>query len=257
MNPDQTVRTSPESVPAPLAPLIVRPRDDAWDEARQAWNLAVDQQPAAVALPGSADDVIDIVRWARAQGLRVAAQGTGHAAASHASLENTVLLKTARLREVHIDAELLRARVGAGVIWADVGAAAAEFGLTALAGSGPDVGVVGKHAGRRHQLACPPLRSGSQQRPRRRTRHRGGPPRTRRPLPRARPILGSAWRRWRLRRGDRAGVRALPDRRGLRRGVVLADSASRDGTQRVAGLGRQQPRRPDLVRAAAQHAATA
>ena len=35
------------------------------------------------------------------------------------------------------------ARVEAGVIWAEVVEAAAEHGLAALAGSSPDVGVVG------------------------------------------------------------------------------------------------------------------
>jgi FAD/FMN-containing dehydrogenase len=87
--------------------------------------------------------VIAIIKWAKAQGLRVAAQGTGHAAAAHSSLAAAVLVKTAGLNHVHIDAELRRARVGAGVVWSDVSAAAAQFGLAALAGSGPDVGVVG------------------------------------------------------------------------------------------------------------------
>jgi FAD/FMN-containing dehydrogenase len=139
----QTRATSPLPVPAALRDLIVQPGDDGWDEARQAWNLAADQQPAAVARPGTADDVIAIVAWARAGGLRVAAQGTGHAAASLSWLENTLLVRTGRLGEVQIDPELRRARVGAGVIWADVSTAAAEFGLAALAGSASDVGVTG------------------------------------------------------------------------------------------------------------------
>jgi FAD/FMN-containing dehydrogenase len=143
MNLSQTVHASLKSVPGPLCDLISRPGDDGWDEARQAWNLTVDQQPAAVAMPRTADDVISLVHWARAAGLRITAQGTGHAASSIASLDNAVLVKTARLSDVQIDPELLRARVGAGVTWADVSTAADEFGLAALAGSAPDVGVVG------------------------------------------------------------------------------------------------------------------
>jgi FAD/FMN-containing dehydrogenase len=135
--------TSPGPVPAALRDLIVRPGDDGWDEARQAWNLAADQQPAAVARPGTADDVIAIVDWARAGGLRVAAQGTGHSAASPGPLGNAVLVRTGRLRGVQIDPELRRARVGAGAVWGEVSTAAAEFGLAALAGSAPDVGVTG------------------------------------------------------------------------------------------------------------------
>ena len=123
--------------------LIVLPHDRDWDEARLAWNLAVDQQPAAVALPESARDVGAIVRWARERGLRVAPQGTGHNAHPLGSLAHTVLLKTERMRGVAIDARAQRARVEAGVLWAEVTEAAAEHGLAALAGSSPDVGVVG------------------------------------------------------------------------------------------------------------------
>jgi len=55
--------------------------DAGWDDARRAWNLAVDQHPAAVALPACAQDVAEVVRFAGRHGLRVAAQGTGHNAA--------------------------------------------------------------------------------------------------------------------------------------------------------------------------------
>jgi FAD/FMN-containing dehydrogenase len=65
---------------------VVVPGDDGWDAARQAWNLAVDQRPAFVALPESAADVQAIVDFARTRGLRVAMQGTGHSAAPLAPL---------------------------------------------------------------------------------------------------------------------------------------------------------------------------
>ena len=41
-----------------LAGDVVLPGDEAWDTARQAWNLAVDQRPVAVVYPESADDVV-------------------------------------------------------------------------------------------------------------------------------------------------------------------------------------------------------
>src|SRR3954453_13428574 len=122
---------------------LVLPHEPGWNEARLAWNLAVDQQPAAVARPESAEDVAAVVRWARSQGLRVAPQGTGHNAAAMGSLAHTVLVKTERMRGVTIDPVARSARVEAGVVWAEVAEAAAEHGLAALAGSSPDVGVVG------------------------------------------------------------------------------------------------------------------
>ncbi len=127
--------------------LLVLPHDPGWNEARLAWNLAADQQPEAVALPESADDVIAVVRWARLRGLRVAPQGTGHNALPLGSLAHTVLVKTERMRGVEIDPQARTARVEAGVIWAEVSDAASEHGLAALAGSSPDVGVVGYSLG--------------------------------------------------------------------------------------------------------------
>jgi FAD/FMN-containing dehydrogenase len=64
----------------------------AFDHARQAWNLAVDQRPAAVVAAESPADVAATVSLARAHGLRVAAQGTGHGAAALGPLEDTILV---------------------------------------------------------------------------------------------------------------------------------------------------------------------
>jgi FAD/FMN-containing dehydrogenase len=122
---------------------LVLPTDENWDEARQAWALAVDQRPVAVALVENATDVAEVVDFARATGYRVAPQGTGHAAAVMGALSDTILLKTSRMRGVSIDAEQKIARAEAGAIWIDVVEAAAEHDLAALAGSSPDVGVVG------------------------------------------------------------------------------------------------------------------
>jgi FAD/FMN-containing dehydrogenase len=139
---------------------LVLPHDPGWQEARRAWNLAVDQRPAAVALPATAAEVFAVVRWARSRGLRVAPQGTGHAADAMGSLAHTVLVKTERMRGIEIDPEARRARVEAGVLWAEITKAAAKHGLAALAGTSPDVGVVGYTLGgglswlaRRHGLA--------------------------------------------------------------------------------------------------------
>jgi FAD/FMN-containing dehydrogenase len=123
--------------------LFLTPADPGWDDARQAWNLAVDQQPAAIARPGCVQDVVAAVQFARAHGLRVAAQGTGHNAGPLGSLAGTMLVKTTAMRRVSIDPGAQVARAEAGAVWQDVVAAAAGHGLAALAGSSPDVGVVG------------------------------------------------------------------------------------------------------------------
>ena len=128
---------------APVTTTILRPGDAGWDDARRAWNLAVDQRPAAVALPASAQEVAAAVCFAREHGLRVAAQGTGHHAAPLGSLAGTLLIKTAAMRRVSIDPAARIARAEAGAVWLEVAEAAAGHGLAALGGSSPDVGVVG------------------------------------------------------------------------------------------------------------------
>jgi FAD/FMN-containing dehydrogenase len=123
--------------------LIVGPGDAGWDEARAAWNLTVDQRPAGVALPESAQDIVAAVRHALDNGLRVAAQGTGHNAMPLGDLSDVLLVKTHRMRGVEIDGDARVARVEAGALWKDVVGPAAQHGLAALSGSSPDVGVVG------------------------------------------------------------------------------------------------------------------
>jgi UDP-N-acetylenolpyruvoylglucosamine reductase len=140
---------------------LYRPEDEGWDEARTPWNLAVDQRPAAVVLAESAADVAETILAARADGLRVAPQGTGHAAAPLGDLSGTILLRTTRMHRVDVDPAARRARVEAGTVWQEVSDAAAEHGLAALAGSSHDVGVLGYSLGgglswlaRKHGLAA-------------------------------------------------------------------------------------------------------
>jgi hypothetical protein len=67
-------RTS-DTVASPLQGKSVLEGQPGWDEARQAWQLRVDQRPAAVVFSESAQDVVSAVRFAHERGLRVTAQG--------------------------------------------------------------------------------------------------------------------------------------------------------------------------------------
>src|SRR5262245_31465344 len=131
---------------AASAEILVFPGDPGWDAARQAWNLAVDQRPAAVAIPRSVDDVVAAVDYARTVGLRVVVQGTGHGA-TRDTLDGTLLVNMAHLTGVEVDADARLARVAGGTIWIDVVEAASRHGLAALHGSAKDVGVVGYSLG--------------------------------------------------------------------------------------------------------------
>jgi FAD/FMN-containing dehydrogenase len=126
---------------------VVRPGDPAWDDARRAFNLRVDQQPVAIVQPLDESDVIAAVRFARANGLRIAPQSTGHNAGPLGSLHETIIVDVCGLDEVTIDAGARRVRVGAGVRWDQVVPALSQLGLAALHGSSPDVGIAGYSLG--------------------------------------------------------------------------------------------------------------
>ncbi len=140
---------------------IATPADPDWDEARQAWNLAADQRPSAVAFVESADDIAEVVRFAAQHGLGVAGQGTGHGAVALPALDDVILVKTERMRGLEVDGDARSARLEAGVLALELGEAAQGEGLCTLPGSAPDVGVVGYTLGgglswlaRRHGFAC-------------------------------------------------------------------------------------------------------
>jgi FAD/FMN-containing dehydrogenase len=131
----------------PATKRVVRPADPDWDSARQAFNLLLDQRPEAIAFPRNEHEVAAVVREARRQGQRVAAQATGHNAGPLGYLGDTIIVNTSELTGVSIDAPNRRVRVGAATKWERVVPQLSELGLAALHGSSPDVGIVGYSLG--------------------------------------------------------------------------------------------------------------
>ncbi|SNQ46754.1 Mitomycin radical oxidase [Frankia canadensis] len=143
----ETLRTDTAQAATPRPGGLLLAGDPGYDAVRTPWNVTVDQRPAAVAHPADAAEVAALVRQAAAGRLRIAAQGTGHGAAALGPLDDVVLLRTARMNGVSIDARARRARVGAGARWLDVVEPAGAAGLAALHGSSPDVGIAGYSLG--------------------------------------------------------------------------------------------------------------
>src|SRR5919204_948445 len=130
-----------------IAGRVATPADSHWDQARQAWNLAADQRPSAVAFVEGPDDVAAVIGFARERGLGVTAQGTGHGAVALGPLEGVILIKTERMRGVEVDGDARTARVEAGARSSELAEAAQAKGLCYLGGSSPDVGVIGYSLG--------------------------------------------------------------------------------------------------------------
>ncbi|MFD0898942.1 FAD-binding oxidoreductase [Actinomadura sediminis] len=117
------------------------PGETRYDDLRRTPFAPIDPRPALVAEAACADDVRAAVLAARAAGMRLAVQATGHG--TRVACDDGLLLRTSRMAGVLVDPHRRLARVGPGTRWDRVLAAAAPFGLAGLSGSHGDVGVTG------------------------------------------------------------------------------------------------------------------
>lgn len=120
---------------------VLLPGEPGFEPATRPWNLAVEQPVAAVVEAAHADDVAATVKYARARGLAVTAQPSGHGATG--DVDGVILLRTGGLDRLEVRPAERLAVAGAGVKWGDVLAASGPHGLAGLAGSSPVVSVTG------------------------------------------------------------------------------------------------------------------
>jgi hypothetical protein len=145
--------------------VVLEPGQPGYAAATAPDNSSFVQRPAAVVQPGNPRDASAAVAVARQAGRRVVVQATGHGSGAELN-DDALLLDTSRLGRVVVNPADRSARVGAGATWALVQRAIEPYGLLALSGTSPSVGVAGyTFAGgvgwlaRPHGLASGSLRS--------------------------------------------------------------------------------------------------
>src|SRR5678815_2698967 len=89
----------------------------------------VHRQPLAVLKPGSVDDVVELVRFARRNNIQVAARGQGHSTQGQAQVEAGVVVDMSTLATVH-EINQTNALVDGGTRWLDLLAQGIPQGLT-------------------------------------------------------------------------------------------------------------------------------
>ncbi|WP_083959809.1 FAD-binding oxidoreductase [Streptoalloteichus hindustanus] len=119
---------------------VFLPDEDGYADDCAGFQTAYQQRPSIVVGAVDAADVRAAVEFARAHGLSVAVQATGHGLAD--STEGGLLISTRRMAGVRVDPATRTALVDAGTRWAQVIEAAAPHGLAPLSGSSPTVGAV-------------------------------------------------------------------------------------------------------------------
>jgi FAD/FMN-containing dehydrogenase len=119
---------------------IIDPAHSAYDTVRRLHNGLVDKRPALIAECRGVADVVDAVKFARAQGLEIAVRGGGHNVAGRASVDKGLMIDLAQMRGVSVDLVTAVARAEGGTTWKVFNR---ETQLHGLATTGGVVGTTG------------------------------------------------------------------------------------------------------------------
>jgi FAD/FMN-containing dehydrogenase len=122
---------------------ILTEDDAGFDAARQLWNAMIDRRPSAIAQCRGTADVIQAVRFAKAQDLPVSIRGGGHNVAGHAVCDSGIMIDLSQMRTVHVDPQKRIAVVEGGATWAEVDRETQAFGLATPGGLISETGVAG------------------------------------------------------------------------------------------------------------------
>ncbi|TJV43188.1 MAG: FAD-dependent oxidoreductase, partial [Mesorhizobium sp.] len=122
---------------------VLRPGDEAYDEARRIWNGMIDRRPALIARCTGTADVIACVNFARAEGLPLAVRGGGHNVAGSAVCDDGLVIDFSGMKRIEIDPERRSARAEPGLLWGDFDSATQAFGLATTGGIVTHTGIAG------------------------------------------------------------------------------------------------------------------
>lgn len=155
-----------EELQATFRGRLIQPNDSEYDEARQVWNRYIDKHPALIAQCTGTADVIEVVKFARKQGIEVSVRGGGHNVSGSALCDDGIVIDMSVMRGIHVDASQKLARVQGGVTWGELDRETQLFGLAAPGGVVSTTGVAGLTLGgglgylrKKHGLSCDNLRS--------------------------------------------------------------------------------------------------
>ena len=122
---------------------VIEPDDAAYDEARTVFYGGIDRRPAAIARPGDALQVAQVVAAARESGLALAVRGGGHSLAGHSVVDDGIVLDLSALRDLEVGSDRLTASAGAGMTASEYTNAVGEHGLATGFGDTGSVGIGG------------------------------------------------------------------------------------------------------------------
>jgi FAD/FMN-containing dehydrogenase len=122
---------------------LVIPGDDDYDSARRVWNGNIDKRPAVIARCMGVADVMEAVKFARANALLVAVRGGGHNAAGYGTCDGGIVIDLGPMKGIRVNREAGTAHAQAGLTWGEFDRETQVFGLATPGGNVSNTGIAG------------------------------------------------------------------------------------------------------------------
>jgi FAD/FMN-containing dehydrogenase len=140
---------------------VIQPGDACYDKARRIWNASIDKRPGLIARCSGIADIVDAVKFARANDLLVAVRGGGHNVGGRALCDDGIVIDLSAMKGVFVDPERWTVRVEGGATLGDVDRETHLHGLAVPTGVVPRTGIAGLTLGggvgwlvRKYGLTC-------------------------------------------------------------------------------------------------------
>jgi FAD/FMN-containing dehydrogenase len=122
---------------------VIRPGDKCYDTARALWNAMIDNRPALIVQPRTAEEVATTILCARETELEIAIRCGGHSFSGESMAEDGLTIDLSAMNAVSVDPVSATARVGGGALLNDVGEAGLPHALAMPFGQISHTGVGG------------------------------------------------------------------------------------------------------------------
>ena len=122
---------------------VVRPDDEAYEEARHVYNAMIEARPAAVVRCTSTEDVVATVRSAAESGAPLAVRGGGHSVPGFGTADDAIVADLSAMQSVDVDDAARTAQAAGGTTWGRFNDVTAAHGLATTGGIISTTGVGG------------------------------------------------------------------------------------------------------------------
>ncbi len=122
---------------------VITKGDAEFDTARKVWNGMIDKRPAVIAQCINSNDIMQAVKFARANKLIVSVRGGGHNVAGNAVCEGGLMIDLSKMKAIHVDVVNKTATAEPGVLWKEFDEATIQLGLATNGGTVSDTGIAG------------------------------------------------------------------------------------------------------------------